>query len=149
VVSSSCAARGAATSASRTQAMRCPGQSLPAKAWAVATVRGHWVEAEHHMRTALSLSPGDGPIHMVHGNMLGILGHLRESLDEESAVHALVPASLGVSGDNTRLWAPELRPFRVDRRFPAFAKRLGYMEYWQHYGPPDNCDLKDGQIACR
>ncbi|HEY6457724.1 MAG TPA: hypothetical protein VIY90_20810, partial [Steroidobacteraceae bacterium] len=273
---------------------------------AVATVRGHWVEAEHHIRTALSLSPGDGPIHMVHGNMLRILGNLRESLDEQSAAHALVPGSLGVSvnqaasysvlgrdadalksvqlavdlgvsvaipqlssvyelaafrsghfedaaaaairaldltnpdaartaevaklvygafanpslkataaaararlyprvshpesgfsaaagvglclnsaymyamlreldlaydlanqcldsmtpvplgpgigaetGDNTRLWAPELRPFRVDRRFPAFVKRLGYMEYWQQFGPPDGCDLKDGPIVCR
>ncbi|MGC1458549.1 MAG: winged helix-turn-helix domain-containing protein [Steroidobacteraceae bacterium] len=273
---------------------------------AVATVRGHWVEAEVHIRTALSLSPGDGTIHMVHGNMLRILGHLREALDEQMKAHALVPGSLGVSvnqaasysilgrdadalksvqlaldlgvsqalpplssvnelaafrsgrfqdaaaaaaksldpanpdaartaevaklvygamanpslkatavaarvrlyprvshpgsgflasasvgpclnsaylyavlreldlayglanqcldsmtpeplgagigaetGDNTRLWAPELRPFREDRRFPTFVKRLGYMAYWESYGPPDDCDLKDGQMACR
>ena len=46
------------------------------------------------------------------------------------------------------LWVFWMRPFRQDLRFQAFATRLGLMEYWQHYGPPDDCDLKDGKLTC-
>jgi hypothetical protein len=37
-------------------------------------------------------------------------------------------------------WLPEMRPFRQDARFPGVVTRLGLMEYWQRYGPPDDCD---------
>lgn len=47
------------------------------------------------------------------------------------------------------LWSPELRAFRQDPRFQAFATRLGLMKFWEKYGPPDNCDLKDGKLTCR
>jgi adenylate cyclase len=46
-------------------------------------------------------------------------------------------------------WLPEMRPFRQDPRFQAFVTRLGLMEYWKQYGPPDDCDLKDGKLTCR
>ena len=46
------------------------------------------------------------------------------------------------------LWTPERRPFRRDPRFQPLATRLGLMEYWQQYGPPDGCDLNDGKLAC-
>jgi hypothetical protein len=46
-------------------------------------------------------------------------------------------------------WTPEYRPFRQDPRFQALVTRLGLMEYWQQYGPPDDCDLKDGKLTCR
>lgn len=46
------------------------------------------------------------------------------------------------------LFSPELRPFRRDARFQAFATRLNFMPYWQQYGPPDDCDLKDGKLSC-
>jgi len=46
-------------------------------------------------------------------------------------------------------WASSTRPFRRDVRFQAFATRLGYMDYWQKYGPPDDCDLKNGKLTCR
>jgi TolB-like protein/Flp pilus assembly protein TadD len=48
----------------------------------------------------------------------------------------------------THLWTPEMRPFRRDPRFQALATRLGLMEYWQQYGPPDLCNLKDGKLTC-
>jgi TolB-like protein/thioredoxin-like negative regulator of GroEL len=46
------------------------------------------------------------------------------------------------------IWVPEMRAFRMDPRFPAFATRLGLMDYWQMFGPPDDCDLKDGKLTC-
>jgi TolB-like protein/Flp pilus assembly protein TadD len=48
-----------------------------------------------------------------------------------------------------QFWAPWLRPFHRDARFQAFATRLGIMDYWQQYGPPDDCELKDGKLSCR
>jgi hypothetical protein len=46
-------------------------------------------------------------------------------------------------------WLPEMRPFRRDARFQAFVTRLGLMEYWEQYGPPDNCELKRGKLTCQ
>ncbi len=46
------------------------------------------------------------------------------------------------------LWTPELHAFRLDPRFQAFTTRLGLMAFWQKYGPPDNCELKDGKLTC-
>ena len=34
------------------------------------------------------------------------------------------------------LWMREMREFRRDRRFAAFAARLGLTEYWARFGPP-------------
>ena len=45
-------------------------------------------------------------------------------------------------------WMPEFRSFRADPRFQAFVSRMGLMEYWQEYGPPDDCDLKQGKLTC-
>ena len=45
-------------------------------------------------------------------------------------------------------WLPEMRPFRHDPRFQDFVTRLGLMEYWKNFGPPDDCDLKDGKLSC-
>jgi TolB-like protein len=47
------------------------------------------------------------------------------------------------------LWSPEMRPFRLDRRFQDLARRLKLVSYWQQFGPPDGCDLKDGKPVCR
>jgi hypothetical protein len=43
-------------------------------------------------------------------------------------------------------WLPEMQPFRRDPRFQAFVTRLGLMEYWQQFGPPDEGDLKNGDL---
>ena len=47
------------------------------------------------------------------------------------------------------LWLPEMRPFRWDTRFQSFATRLGFMDFWLQYGPPDDCELRDGKLICR
>ncbi|HKE46068.1 MAG TPA: winged helix-turn-helix domain-containing protein [Steroidobacteraceae bacterium] len=46
------------------------------------------------------------------------------------------------------IWMREMLPFRQDPRFQDFAKRLRLFDYWNKYGPPDNCELKDGRIVC-
>jgi TolB-like protein/DNA-binding winged helix-turn-helix (wHTH) protein/Tfp pilus assembly protein PilF len=59
-------------------------------------------------------------------------------------------AAGGISyGTGPRLWTPEMRSFRRDPRFQALVTRLGYMDVWQQSGPPDECNLKDGRLACR
>jgi TolB-like protein/acyl-CoA-binding protein len=55
---------------------------------------------------------------------------------------------IGQSGQWGNLWHPEMRPFRQDPRFAALATRLGLMDYWKQYGPPDNCELRDGKLIC-
>jgi hypothetical protein len=57
-------------------------------------------------------------------------------------------ASAIIGGNVYLLWTPDLRAFRQDPRFSAFAARLGLTEYWQRFGPPDECSLKDGTLAC-
>jgi TolB-like protein/Tfp pilus assembly protein PilF len=46
------------------------------------------------------------------------------------------------------LFAPELRAFRKDARFHGLATRLGMMEYFERYGPPDDCELKNNRLTC-
>jgi TolB-like protein len=60
-----------------------------------------------------------------------------------------VPGEVPASWPSPITWfIPELRAFRQDSRFQALATRVGWMEYWQQYGPPDDCDLKDGKLTC-
>jgi len=47
------------------------------------------------------------------------------------------------------IWFPSMRPFRQDPRFQAFVERLRLVEYWEVYGPPDDCALAEGKIACQ
>ncbi|HSD73754.1 MAG TPA: adenylate/guanylate cyclase domain-containing protein [Steroidobacteraceae bacterium] len=47
------------------------------------------------------------------------------------------------------LWIPEMRPFRQDSRFQAFAEGLGLMGYWRRYGAPDNCELRGERLICQ
>ncbi|HEV2702533.1 MAG TPA: winged helix-turn-helix domain-containing protein [Steroidobacteraceae bacterium] len=44
------------------------------------------------------------------------------------------------------LWAPEMRPFRLDRRFQALVRRLKMTAYWQQFGPPDGCELQGNEL---
>jgi hypothetical protein len=77
--------------------------------------------------------------------------------DAQDAAYALAnqcldrmaPGAVYGGRSTIHLWEPWLRPFHRDPRFQAFATRLGLMEYWQQYGPPDDCDLKDGKLTCR
>jgi hypothetical protein len=45
-------------------------------------------------------------------------------------------------------WTPELRAFRADPRFQALVARYGLMPYYQQYGPPDDCELKNNKLTC-
>ena len=45
-------------------------------------------------------------------------------------------------------WMSELLPFRRDPRFQLICRRMGLFEYWNAYGPPDNCQLRAGQLIC-
>ena len=46
------------------------------------------------------------------------------------------------------LWMPEMSPFRQDARFQLMCQRMGLIDYWQAYGPPDNCELRGGTLIC-
>jgi TolB-like protein len=46
------------------------------------------------------------------------------------------------------LWTPAMRAFRRDARFQTFIERLSLMRYWSQYGPPDDCELRDGRLVC-
>jgi adenylate cyclase len=61
----------------------------------------------------------------------------------------MAPGAVFGGRSSIRLWSPWLRSFRQDARFQAFVTRLGSMEYFQQYGPPDDCDLKDAKLTCR
>ena len=47
------------------------------------------------------------------------------------------------------LWLPELLSFRKDPRFQELVRGFGLIDYWQQYGPPDECDLRGDQLICR
>jgi TolB-like protein/Tfp pilus assembly protein PilF len=55
----------------------------------------------------------------------------------------------GIGAGPPFLWLPEMRPFRKDPRFQALVTRIGLIDYWKQYGPPDDCALKDGKLTCR
>jgi hypothetical protein len=87
----------------------------------------------------------------MHSSMAyALLGALDVAYDlaDQCLDSAAPDAVLATAYVNTFKWDPDLRPFRRDRRFQAFATRLGLMEYWQQYGAPDDCDLKDGKLTC-
>ena len=46
------------------------------------------------------------------------------------------------------LWMPDMLPFRQDSRFQEFVRRLKLFDYWNQYGPPDNCELRNGKLIC-
>jgi TolB-like protein len=68
---------------------------------------------------------------------------LADQLLDESARSGRIGVGL------SHLWGPELRPFRKDPRFQALVTRCGLIDYWKQYGPPDECDLRDGVLTCR
>jgi TolB-like protein len=72
-------------------------------------------------------------------------GLFNECLDGWAPGEALTSAA---SVSHLLVFSPELRAFRQDPRFQALETRLGLMEYWQQFGPPDDCDLKDGKLTC-
>jgi TolB-like protein/Tfp pilus assembly protein PilF len=77
-----------------------------------------------------------------------MLGALDSAYEVASGGLENLRRSGAIGGSWGGLWIPEMRPFRQDPRFQALADRLGLMEYWTQYGPPDNCELRDGRLTC-
>jgi len=46
------------------------------------------------------------------------------------------------------LWSTSMRPFRRDPRFQPYVEQLRLMEYWEKFGPPDDCELNARTLAC-
>jgi tetratricopeptide (TPR) repeat protein len=65
------------------------------------------------------------------------------------ATECLDRAKGGALAFETSLQLPIFRPFIRDRRFQAYAERVGLMEYWRKAGPPDYCDLNNNMLTCR
>ncbi|HEY6457812.1 MAG TPA: winged helix-turn-helix domain-containing protein [Steroidobacteraceae bacterium] len=66
---------------------------------------------------------------------------MNQLLPEGGATH---PEIIAVDS----LWSPEMAAFRQDSRFQALATRLRLVEYWQKYGPPDQCQLDHARLEC-
>jgi hypothetical protein len=79
--------------------------------------------------------------HALLGDLDGAFDFANRSLNEN-------PRSGTFSLNLPVLWLPEMRSFRKDPRFQSFVTRLGLIDYWKQYGPPDDCDLKDGKLTC-
>ncbi len=68
--------------------------------------------------------------HAMLGDLDGAFAFLTRTLDHY-AQFGTVGSAWGV------LWLPEMKPLRADPRFQAFAARIGWVDYWREYGPPD------------
>ena len=75
---------------------------------------------------------------------LDLAYELAHAVIHEFETTGVLPGALHVA----TWWLPEMRPFRQDLRFQTYVTRLGLMEYWKQYGPPDDCELKDGKLTC-
>lgn len=64
------------------------------------------------------------------------------------ANQCLDEAPAGQIGGESCPWQPEWRKFREDPRFQAYVARRGALPYYERYGPPDDCDYKDGKLTC-
>ena len=82
-------------------------------------------------------------------NWLTMLGSLDAAYEVASQGLDQLERSGTIGANWGGLWVPEMRPFRQDPRFQAFVTRLGLMDYWKQYGPPDDCELSGGKLTCR
>ena len=64
----------------------------------------------------------------------GAFAFMNRALDMH-AERGVVGAAWGV------LWLSEMKPFVSDPRFMPIAKRMGMLDYWKKYGPPDGYAL--------
>jgi Tfp pilus assembly protein PilF len=78
-----------------------------------------------------------------------MLGALDDAYAVAEAGFARLQRTGSIGGNWAGIWRPEMRSFKQDPRFQPFAQRLGLMEYWNCYGPPDDCELRNGKLTCR
>ena len=111
--------------------------------------RGQAIEAVERMRAALGPQNTPQPIKrrlMLWNVALGDLSQAFE-IANESLDYFAKSGTIGAAWGF--LWMEEMRPFRQDERFQTFAARMNLFEYWSKFGPPDNCELRDGKLVCR
>jgi hypothetical protein len=77
--------------------------------------------------------------------LLGALDQAFELLNE-SLDHFAQSGTIGAAWGF--LWMREMLPFRQHPTFQSTCHRMGLFEYWNKYGPPDNCELRDGELIC-
>jgi len=78
-----------------------------------------------------------------------LLGAIDLAYDLENQCVDQIPPGRSKTFAMFNYWLPEYRAFRADRRFQALLARLGLMDYYEKYGPPDMCTLKEGQLTCQ
>jgi TolB-like protein len=133
-------------------AMRSPAASLTVRqVFAAFCAPADWGTASRALTTilrnvrpdALGVRPRSEIIvwYAMLGDLDGAFDFANRSLDEY-ARHGTIGLNFPV------LWLPEMRSFRKDPRFQSFVTRLNLIGYWKQYGPPDDCDLKDGKLMC-
>jgi TolB-like protein/DNA-binding winged helix-turn-helix (wHTH) protein len=99
----------------------------------------------------LESSQIDGQVRGFFVQALTMLGALDAAYDLASRSVA-EGVHVGMVGSRFYLadfWLPEMRPFRRDARFNALIQRVRLIAFWDKYGPPDGCEVQDGQLYCR
>jgi TolB-like protein/DNA-binding winged helix-turn-helix (wHTH) protein len=76
------------------------------------------------------------------GDLAGAYELTQDLLDQRLAANGSGDVDWG------EIWTPEMRSFRRDPRFQALAMRLKLIDYWKHFGPPDECDFHDAMVTC-
>jgi TolB-like protein/Tfp pilus assembly protein PilF len=79
---------------------------------------------------------------------MALLGGLDEAFALANRCLSKFEPGMVVDWLNFHPWWPEMREFRRDARFQAFLTRLGLMEYYRQYGPPDDCELENNKLTC-
>lgn len=48
----------------------------------------------------------------------------------------------------TRMWSPDMAPFRRDPRFQELVRDLDLFRFWQRHGPPDGHTIENDRLIC-
>jgi TolB-like protein/Flp pilus assembly protein TadD len=76
------------------------------------------------------------------------LGALDQAFDVAAELLDYFAGSGSIGTAWAFLWMPEMLPFRRHPRFQLLSQRMNLFDYWQAYGPPDNCELRGGTLIC-
>ena len=76
--------------------------------------------------------------------MLILSGRSEEALELMDEITRDAPDALELG----LLWIPEAAEIRRDPRFGEIMKRVGLVDYWKQYGPPDDCRLDGEDLRC-